>query len=189
MELKSRTTKHTRQKLMKGFWELYKRGDINKITVSDICSISGYERTTFYRYFNDDDDILDQVENEVINSIKEDINNSSNNNHSRILFDGFKYFDKKYGEYIVIFYEKSNTTFNNKLKYLIKNDVYDYFNFNDSIKNKNEKEFVFEFIFSSLIHSYVYWYRHKSVMSLETFVHFANNIMHNGINSIIVNKK
>ena len=176
----SKTTAKTRGKLINAFWTLYKDKSINKITANTICSLANYERTTFYRYFKDINDILNQLENEIISNIKESIK-SSNNKSNNILFDGFKEFDQKYGEFIIVFYEKGNTTFNDKFKKLIKEDVFTYFNFN--IKEENKKEFLFEMMFSSLINSYSYWYRHKRDISLDAFVEFANNVMNNGIKS------
>ena len=83
------------------------------------------------------------------------------------------------------FYKNSNRNFYNKLKRIIKKDVYKYFNF--SIDNADIEEFIFEFVFSSLINSYVYWYNHKNIMSLKSFVEFANNVISNGINIVLKN--
>ena len=178
------TTEQTKKNLINSFWELYKKEDISKITIGKICNTASYERTTFYRYFTDITDILNHVEDEIIENIKKDIQNSEkNSNTSSIFFDGFKRFTDKYGEYIVIFHEKGNRHFYIKFKELIKKDVYEYLNFN--IKDENQKEFLFEFLFSSLINSYTYWYRNQKIMDLETFVKFTNNILLNGTNSII----
>lgn len=46
-------------------------------------------------------------------------------------------------------------------------------------------ELFFEFVFSSLIISYIYWYNHKKTISEETFVKFANNVLSAGINNIL----
>jgi hypothetical protein len=171
---------------MNGFWTLYKKEDISKITINEICSMANYERTTFYRYFLDISDILKQLENDVINNIKSSINTKSKNkskNTSGIMSEGFKSFSNTYGEYVVVFYEKGNISFYTKFKELIKKDVFDYFNF--KINDENKKECIFELLFSSLINSYSYWYRHQSMMDLDSFVKFSNNILLNGTNSII----
>ena len=178
-------TEKTKKNLINSFWKLYKKEDLTKITVSRICENAKYERTTFYRYFIDISDVLTQIEDEVINNIRKDIANKQKKS-SNILFDGFKKFTDDYGEYIIVFYEKGNITFYNKMKELIKNDVYEYLNLN--IVDETKKEFLYEFMFSSLINSYAYWYRHKNNMSLEAFVKFANEIILNGTNSIKHNK-
>ncbi len=184
MKKQPQVTEQTRRNLMNGFWKLYKDEAITKITISKICDAANYERTTFYRYFNDIHDILSQLENEIIQNIKEDIKNSNRQSKQRqIFFEGFKKFTDKYGEYITIFYENGNKSFYNRFKELVKEDVYNYLNFN--ISDEKQKEFVFEFMFSSLISSYDYWYNNQDMMSLEDFVKFANSILMNGTKTIL----
>lgn len=186
MKKQPQVTELTRKKLINSFWNLYKEKDITKIGIKNICDCAKYDRTTFYRYYNDITDILNKLEDEIIisiaNSISKNINDKSSN---KIKYDGFNIFNNKYGEYITIFYKNSNRNFYNKLKQIIKKDVYKYFNF--SIDNADIEEFIFEFVFSSLINSYVYWYNHKNIMSLKSFVEFANNVISNGINIVLKN--
>ncbi|MBR1385700.1 MAG: TetR/AcrR family transcriptional regulator [Bacilli bacterium] len=188
MKKQPQITEKTKNNLMTSFWNLYKNKDISKIKISNICDKAKYERTTFYRYFNDISDILTQLEDEVINNLKKDINNKGTpNNHQGILCDGFKDFTNKYGEYIVYFYLKGNVNFYNKFKDLVKTDVYDYLKF--SVNDEIKKDFIFEFLFSSLLNQYSYWYRHKNVMALESFVELSNTILSNGVKSILEYKK
>ena len=183
MKKKSSITEQTRKRLISSFWNLYKNEDVNTITINKICSYANYERSTFYRYFNNISEILKMAEDIVINKIKELLKKNKSKNNVFISYDKFKNFSKKFGEYITIFYEKENTSFKSKFKELIKNDALNYFNFcvNDEIK----RELLFELIFSSVINAYVYWFRHKEVISLEYFVNFTNNTILNGVNSII----
>ncbi len=46
-------TEITRSNLMEGFWELYKKKPLAKITVKEITDKAGYNRGTFYTYFAD----------------------------------------------------------------------------------------------------------------------------------------
>ena len=183
MKKKSQIIEKTKRNLINSFWNLYKNEDIIKITIKDICDCADYDRTTFYRYFNNRNDILDELENEFINNIKNSIDKAPSKKNNSILFDGFNRFNENYGEYIAIFCKKNNYSFYNKFKKIIKEDVFNYFKFN--IKDTKKEEFVFEFIFSSLISSYVYWYNHKDIMDLNSFVKFANNVILNGINIIL----
>lgn len=60
------TTMQTRQNLMDAFWKLYCKKSIEKITVKEVCSLAGYNRTTFYAYFKDIYEVLDEIENTII---------------------------------------------------------------------------------------------------------------------------
>ena len=182
MKKQPHVTEQTRRKLINAFWELYKTEDISKITVGNICKVADYERTSFYRYFMDINDILNQLENEIINNIKDSINASNKSGK----FSNFKNFTNHYGEYFTVFHEKGNRSFYDKFKELVKSDVYKYLKLD--VKDENRKDYIFEFVFASLLGSYAYWYRHQDMMDLESLSKFANNTLLNGTNSII-NKK
>ena len=174
----------TKNNFISSFWELYKTNDFSKITVAKICKLANYDRTTFYRYFLNISDILSQFEDYVIDNLKNDIQNNSVR-MPNLAFDNFKIFNDKYGEYIVGFHEKFNRSFYIKFKNLIKNYVFDYLNL--KIHDDEKKEFLFEFLFSSLIISYAYWYHNQQMMSLESFAKLANNMIIHGGKIIIDN--
>lgn len=60
------TAVQTRQNFMDAFWQLYCKKNIEKITVKEVCSLAGYNRTTFYAYFQDIYEVLDEIEKNII---------------------------------------------------------------------------------------------------------------------------
>ncbi|MDD3306418.1 MAG: TetR/AcrR family transcriptional regulator [Acetobacterium sp.] len=62
----SSTAKITRQNLIDSFWRLYCKKSIEKITVKEICALAGYNRSTFYVYFKDAYEILEEIEEQTI---------------------------------------------------------------------------------------------------------------------------
>ena len=188
MKKQNSSKEKTRERLINSFWELYKKEDINKININDLCTNADYERTTFYRYFRDINDILNQVEDGIINNLHNSIMEKLDSKKSNeIIITNFRKFANKYGEYIVTFCEKGNTSFYLKFKKLIKDDVYQYMNIN--LKNDSQKEFLFEFVFASLLNSFTYWYNNQNKIKLESFVDFTNTIILNGTKSIMSFKK
>ena len=173
MKKYERNSEITRNNIIDSFWQLYKNNDLSKITVTDICKNANYDRTTFYRYFFDISDILNHIEDFVIDNIKNSLDDADN--IQNVPFSSFKSFNNKYGEYIVIFSEKANRHFYLKYKELIKNDVFKYLKLD--IQSERKKEFLFEFIFSSLISSYVYWYRNQEMIDIEEFAKMINNMV------------
>ena len=51
----------TKQALIQAFWKLYREKRIEKITVGEIAAVAGYNRSTFYEYFYDVPDVLQQM--------------------------------------------------------------------------------------------------------------------------------
>ena len=68
-------TEITKQNIKEAFWKLYTQGGISKVSVTQICKLAGYNRSTFYTYYQDIYEVLDAIEETVIptNSFKEDL--------------------------------------------------------------------------------------------------------------------
>ncbi len=66
-----RRTKYTKKTIKDTMVKLLSEKDIKKITVSEICSIADVNRATFYRYYLDVYDLLDKIEEDFINELKE----------------------------------------------------------------------------------------------------------------------
>ncbi len=67
--MRSGHMEQTRLAFMEAFWKIYCRKDISHISVQEVCNAAGYHRNTFYRYFYDVYDLLEQVEDQIINDI------------------------------------------------------------------------------------------------------------------------
>lgn len=65
-------TETTRKNLMDAFWKLYLTKSIENITVKEVTDIAGYNRGTFYLYFKDIYDVLEQIENEVFEILNDE---------------------------------------------------------------------------------------------------------------------
>ncbi len=56
----------TRQKLIDAFWQLYTKKSIEQISIKEITDLAGYNRGTFYLYFKDIYDVLNQIEDSIL---------------------------------------------------------------------------------------------------------------------------
>jgi AcrR family transcriptional regulator len=66
-------TAATRKAFIDAFCALYSAKSDKKITIQELSKKAGYNRCTFYQYFNDVDDILTYLEDMVISYISEHI--------------------------------------------------------------------------------------------------------------------
>lgn len=186
MEKYSKTVEQTKQNIINSFFELYENENINKITVTKLCSKAHYDRTTFYRYFSNIEDILNELENNIINHLKNKFNNSKDQKmHLKVKIEGFRKFNNYCGKYIVAFVKNNNLSFYNKFKSLVKNYIFNYFKI--KVNNPDIEDFIYEFVFSSLLNSYVYWYDHPNIINIETFVKLTNNMIFASIKPILEN--
>ena len=66
-------TAMTRSILIDSFLKLSKEKPIDKITVSEICIKAGYNRSTFYQYFDDTYHLISYIEDDLMNYIKDTV--------------------------------------------------------------------------------------------------------------------
>lgn len=62
----SPTKELTKGNLMEAFWKLYSKQGMSGVSVLAITKKAGYHRSTFYQYFKDIRDLLEQFETELI---------------------------------------------------------------------------------------------------------------------------
>ncbi|MCD8088565.1 MAG: TetR/AcrR family transcriptional regulator [Oscillospiraceae bacterium] len=75
-------TERTRRRFVDSFWSLVREKPIGKIAVSELTRRAGYNRSTFYEYFLDTDDLLAYVEEELLEQMKQTIHQLPPENQS-----------------------------------------------------------------------------------------------------------
>ncbi len=70
MKKQPEITERTRQKFVDTFWSLAKEKPISKIAVNELTRRAGYNRSTFYEYFLDTDDLLAYAETKLLEDIE-----------------------------------------------------------------------------------------------------------------------
>ena len=69
----------TKIKLNSTLAQLLKEKKINDITVLELCKTANINRTTFYKYYADVNDLVQKIEEDIINDIVQDINDINRN--------------------------------------------------------------------------------------------------------------
>ena len=70
MRKQPEVTELTRANLRRAFWDLYGSKSIEKITIREVTDRAGYNRATFYLYFRDVYDVLEQIEGEILGEVR-----------------------------------------------------------------------------------------------------------------------
>ena len=73
MKKESENTTPTKENLTQAFWSLYQLKKIEHITIKEITDKAGYHRSTFYLYFVDIYDVLNQLEETLLEYLKEQV--------------------------------------------------------------------------------------------------------------------
>ena len=71
MKKQPQATEQTKSNLRNAFWALYREKPLEKISIKEITDLAGYNRGTFYLYYKDVYDLLDQIEEVLLNLVKQ----------------------------------------------------------------------------------------------------------------------
>ena len=178
-------TAQTRQNLIDAFWSLYKIRRIEKITVREITQLAGYNRSTFYEYFLDVYDVLEQLEKSIMPQIPDfpPMDFPIVNGTSGIPFPAETFMElyKTYNEYYtVLLGDNGDSAFMGKIKMamlpkqkamLLAGGARDSF----------ELDAVLEYTNISMIGMLAYWFRLENKPPIEEFLALMYKIMQGGV--------
>ncbi|WMJ86649.1 TetR/AcrR family transcriptional regulator [Anaerocolumna sp. MB42-C2] len=178
------TTRITKQNLIDAFWKLYCKKTIDKITVTEICTLAGYNRSTFYVYFKDVYEILDVIENQVITAdeFKRIILDQLLNNKDRkdLLRQLIQLFENNKDYLPVLLSEKGDPYFRQKLLKKLFPALISFF---PDITNTELQEikYTMEYQSAAMLSTISKWYTNGKDMPLERFLEILFSITTNGI--------
>lgn len=159
-------TAKTRQNIIDAFWELYCEKRIDKITIGEITMKAGYNRSTFYEYFSDVYDVLEQIEQSLLPNIEElpPLKQTSQGEGLAIdLFIKLYYKSSKY--YTVLLGDKGDPAFAGRIKNGIKEKL------KAEIGQVNQQDFeldyTLEYMLSAMIGILTYWFKNNENISKE----------------------
>lgn len=169
--------------LKKIFIKMYNELDIEKISIQELCNISGISRTLFYRYFDDKYSILESIENKLLEDIRfinRNLNSCNFNSYEKgnifpIFYETICYIKENEDYFKPLLSKNGDPSFIYKWKKVIRNDI--------SSKFKHDKvEYydlgvVSEMIASSIIGLYTYWLFERADLSCEDLSSIAGNLV------------
>lgn len=181
MKKQPEVTRQTKQNLIDAFWSLYCEKRIEKITVKEITQKAGYNRGTFYEYFTDVYDVLNQIEDSLIPKLHELPPISMSNQDMGMPLDMFiTLYEQNSKYYSVLLGDKGDPAFAGKLKNSTKPIIKQAFLEKYKI-NPIEFDFILEFVLSAMIGVMSYWFRQDKLLPAEDLISLMYDIMENGV--------
>lgn len=155
----------TRLKLIDAFWSIYRKKSIEKIRVQEITDLAGYHRNSFYRYFTDIYDLLDQVEDKIINEIIETTDSGLIYDDKNTTVKRFLKVWEENDEYLKILAdEKHGSHFQLKMTKAYKKAHREMFVYSE---NEYEDDYIWEQHIAGTISALMHYYRDGKGLSLE----------------------
>lgn len=166
MKKQPELTAQTRQNLIDAFWSLYCVKKIERITVKEITEKGGYHRSTFYEYFVDIYDVLNQLEASLLEYIKENIFKGLNSEQEADLPKHIVDIYETKGNYLsVLLGVDGDPSFVSKIKAVMRPMLMGVFGLSE---DEIHTSYIFEFALSAIIATLTHWYENdKSIPSVE----------------------
>ncbi len=181
MNKQSNITAQTKQNLIDAFWSLYCEKRIEKITVKEITQKAGYNRGTFYEYFTDIYDVLEQIEQSLIPALDELPLLSIPKHNIGMPLDLFtQLYEKNSKYYSVLLGDNGDPAFASKLKNSTKPLLKQAFAENDKLDSV-VFDFILEYVLSAMIGVMSYWFREDKLMPAEDLIALIHDLMENGV--------
>jgi AcrR family transcriptional regulator len=181
MNKKTEITIQTKQNISDAFWTLYCEKRIEKITVKEITDKAGYNRGTFYEYFSDVYDVLDEIESKLIPSLNELPPVSTPSGSVGMPIEAFlTLWEQNAKYYSVLLGDKGDPAFASKLKNSIKPTVMKALKDKPDI-DKEDMEYILEYTLSAMIGVMSYWFRKEGTSSRDHLFKLIHELMVDGI--------
>lgn len=179
MKKQPETTALTRENLTDAFWSLYCQKQIAHISIKEITDRAGYHRSTFYEYFVDSYDVLNQLEDSFLEYMKGQVLNSLEGGlNDDIIQKVADAFEAK-GYYLsVLLGENGDPNFARKLKAVMRPALANAFGLPEK---EIHTSYIFEFALSAILATITHWYRNNKDIPAKEMVRLVRSMLAKGV--------
>ena len=179
MKKQPEITAQTRENLIQAFWGLYRQKKIEQITIKNITTRAGYNRSTFYEYFVDIYDVLNQFEDTLLEYLKEQILDSLEGGLNDDIIQKLADVYESKGDYLgILLGENGDPNFVKKLKTVMRSTLVGTFRLPEK---EIHTSYIFEFGMSAIIGTVTHWYQSKRDLPSKEMVRLLRSMLERGI--------
>ena len=183
MKKQPEITTQTREKLIQAFWSLYCEKKIEHITIKEITDKAGYHRSTFYEYFVDIYDVLNQLEDMLLQYIEMNVisrlDSELDDNLSIDLAQNIANIYDVKGEYLsVLLGENGDPNFLIKVKALMLPVLTDTFGLSGK---EIHTSYIFEFATSGIFAVVTHWYKNGKNLPSQELAGLVRSMLISGV--------
>ena len=179
----SRRVQMTKKLLRESVIELMEQKPLNKISIKDICDNADVNRTTFYKYYGDQFELVKEAEDEVLEKLGEFLGNLKSDTLAISMLETFLYYIKENGyAYHILLNNSSDYSFSYRLMHVALDKLTaERFNLGlDEIK----KKYVYNLIVMGAINTIDLWINSEFDTSVEMLAELMYNFINSGIHAI-----
>lgn len=174
MNKRPNITEQTKENIKQAFWKLYAQKPIQSIAVREITELAGYNRSTFYTYFKDVYDVLEQTERELLDMVETvggdgEINFIDKNEISRVLKPFADFSEEKRKCIMLLMGSQGDPKFISELHSLMRKKIIQTLG---SKLNPNGKyfDYIIDYIMVTRVVIIMRWFEDKSNLTMDEIV-------------------
>lgn len=178
MSIKANDTKTI---FAEAFCSLYREMPLEKISVQAVARKAGYNRSTFYQYFLDINDILEFVEQDLIDYMQTHRKSEPLTGRENFLENILEIYEKKAIYIDALMGDYGNNSFFNRLKEALRNDVPEL----RLAENSKIKPYIIEFRLSSSLALFHLWRKRGKDLPANEFLQLVSNLYTEGTSAYL----
>lgn len=172
-------TEQTRQNLKNAYWKLFTSNE--KTTVDAVCRVAGYNRCTFYRYYDGSYAILDEIEAELCSQIHTIAQTAMEKNAPALFMKEMTLLFEEKGNYIcTLLGENGDPKFMNMIKEQMSPILLEFF----KLEQYPHRDLLLTFFSNALSQTLSEWYKNGKNVKLEELTIFLSNLIYGALSSI-----
>ena len=169
----------TRENLMQAFWGLYSQKKIEAISIKEVAEKAGYHRSTFYEYFVDIYDVLNQLEDSLLVFVKGKVVDSLVAEQNDDILQGLADVYESKGKYLsVLLGENGDPNFTKKLKAVMRPVLLETFSLPEG---DIHTAYIFEFGFSAILSTITHWYQDNKNLPSKELIFLIRSMLMSGL--------
>lgn len=177
MHKQAEITEQTKKNLIEAFWSIYITKRIERITVKEITNRAGYNRGTFYEYFQDVYEVLEVIENLSLPTLDELPPLIDVKTNSPTFINSFmELYQEKYKYYNHLLGDNGDPAFQRKLKNSLKFSIIRALEIKGNI-DLVEIDYMLEYILSGMIGILIYMFQQKPTLPAEKIISLQYTLM------------
>lgn len=176
-------TEQTRQNLKDAYWKLFAANE--KISVDAVCRVAGYNRCTFYRYYDRSCGILDEIEAELCSLMHAIAQTAMEKNDPALFLRGMTLLFEAKGDYIcTLLGENGDPKFVNMVREQMSPILLKFF----QLEQHPRRDLLLTFFSNALSQTLSEWYRTGKKLPLEELTAFISSLIYGALSNINQNQ-
>ncbi|HBO62333.1 TetR/AcrR family transcriptional regulator [Olsenella sp. An188] len=173
MKKQPQVTEQTRANLREAFWNLYAERPIERISVREITDRAGYNRATFYLYYHDVYEVLEEIEDALLGGLARLVNDrllqGDRLDFSQHMGLILQLAQRYRGYFEVLIGEKGDPTFSRRFKEVVA-PLLERFVLPSEGLTQQESHVLLEFYLSGIVAAVSTWLSEPDPMSIDQLI-------------------